>query len=878
MSAMRTILREGMIIRRPLLWAAGAMALGELAAFAVFGSGGTGAGVWPAGAEALSGARRLSPSLPPPVPRDMPDAGHLLSFHSLILSNFSAFLEISIFLIVLCLTGAAVWAAVSKKRFWKRQVKIFRLQGARRCALVLGTAFLAGVLLAGREIRPSPEERFAAQCLAQTCGDALQARVRGQADAVTERFGFYTVTLKNCRIESASGSCRAGKITVRTKQPVEYGDMVLASGELTPVEGPRVPGEFDYRSYYRSQGIRMTMDADSVSAKPGQGSVLLSGLVKIRKRAGEILSAICGGEDAGLLRAMVLGDKGQLDKELRALYQDGGIAHLMAISGLHASLVGMTVYGLLRRMGAGFWGAGAAAGGILLGYGFMAGFGASVFRAVFMLLARFLAECLGRTYDALTAMALAAILLMADSPYLLLQSGFQLSFGAVLAIAGAGKVLRDGLPGAEEGNRFSRAARDAVIVGAAVQMVTFPVVLYHFFQYPPYGFFLNFLVIPAMTYVLLSGILGILAGAVSIAAGELMVGSAHYILVFYHWLLEGAASLPGNVLVWGRPAAWELACYYGGLSALLLGVWLRSRPGAGKRCGRGRFSVLFLAAFLAGGSLLMYPRPPRRTRITFLDVGQGDGCLIRGPAGAVLVDGGSSQIKKLGENRLEPFLKSQGIRVIDGAVVSHGDSDHVSGLVYLLEECREIQIKTLILPDYDREGETYGRLAALASSRGTDVRYMSAGGRLTLGDTVFTCLHPSAGFSKRDINEQSLVLRMECGGLSVLFAGDIEDGAEKSLLVSCPPGLLRADILKAAHHGSRTSSGLEFLRAAAPKMAVLSYGAGNSYGHPSPEVTDRMRELGIVLWETAEHGAIAVTEENGGWEVEGFASGENQDF
>lgn len=789
-------------------------------------------------------------------------------------------------------------------------------------------------------------------------------QAEGTVCGISQKEDRYTLILEDCLVSGQGETFETGRLQLRAdaedvagaglaagteaagsgRFPIKYGTRVRASGELAPFSSPRNPGEFDYGFYYRSLHLRASLDADGLAALDGNVSLLYQWIYLMRNRAGEILSAICGGEEAGLLRAMILGDKGELDADVRGMYQDGGIAHLIAISGLHASLVGMTVYSLLRKMGGGFGVSGLAAGGLLFCYGVMAGFGASVFRAVAMLMCRFLAGYLGKTYDALSAMALSAMLLLADSPYLLFQSGFQLSFGAIVAISGVAEVLRAGLPGAdaeaEEAAgaagaeskasgclgkaavparlgksaglaRLGKSVRDGLIVGAAVQLVTFPVILYHFFQYPPYGFFLNFLVIPAMTYLLLSGILGIFAGAVSLPLGELCVGSAHYILTFYRRLLEWTGELPGNLLVWGRPGVWELAVYYGALAAVLVvcaaaGAGRTHVAGTGKAPwgGAGRLSVAgpgrppwagegespvaavrasfarictpgvslsSLAAFLFLAVFLLMPRAPERAQITFLDVGQGDGSFIRTPRGSILVDGGSSQIRSLGQYRLEPFLKCQAAADIDYAIVSHGDSDHISGLKYLLEECPEIRIRNLILPDYDREGEVYGELAALARSRDAAVHYMRAGDSLKMGDLRLWCLHPSADFNERDINEQSLVFRLEYGGLSALFTGDIENGGERQILECTAPELLRADILKAAHHGSKTSSSPAFLQAVLPEMAVLSYGEGNSYGHPSPEVVERMEEMGTVLWRTAECGAVIVTETEDGWRVERFA-------
>ena len=183
-----------------------------------------------------------------------------------------------------------------------------------------------------------------------------------------------------------------------------------------------------------------------------------------------------------------------MDEEINDLYQKNGIAHLLAVSGLHVSLIGMGLYRLLRRLGLGFGWAGVWSGGLLFLYGTMTGFGPSVFRACLMLACSFAASYLGRTYDLLSAMSLAAICLSLENPFVIFTGAFQLSFGAVFAIGWAGKELSDGLECKKEWE-------NALSVSLAIQLVTGPIVLYHFFEYPLYGIFLNFLVIPLMTYV-----------------------------------------------------------------------------------------------------------------------------------------------------------------------------------------------------------------------------------------------------------------------------------------------------------------------------------------------------------------------------------------
>ena len=524
------------------------------------------------------------------------------------------------------------------------------------------------------------------------------------------------------------------------KEELLPGMKLLCMGELEIFEPARNAGEFDYRLYYRSRHICCRMSAKKAEITDRSADPLKAAAYSFRERAREALKQFCTEKDAGLLSAVLLGDKTQMDEEINDLYQKNGIAHLLAVSGLHVSLIGMGLYRLLRRLGLGFGWAGVWSGGLLFLYGTMTGFGPSVFRACLMLACSFAASYLGRTYDLLSAMSLAAICLSLENPFVIFTGAFQLSFGAVFAIGWAGKELSDGLECKKEWE-------NALSVSLAIQLVTGPIVLYHFFEYPLYGIFLNFLVIPLMTYVVGAGIAGLLMGMAGIsllaaaagagtlsgaaaAVGHLLelgaegsMGTCHYIFAWYEMLCRLTKRLPGSSLILGRPESWKLAAYYGILAVLLLFLGSRGRKRAetGERTKAGEMMEKdreaaakdrFMDRIKIWGCLsslivfLLY-RSVSGLRIDFIDVGQGDGILLETKKQVVLVDGGSTQLKKLGEQRLEPLLKSRGIRKIDMAFVSHGDQDHISGLMWLLEEDTGIEIGRLFLPLPGKGEEIY---------------------------------------------------------------------------------------------------------------------------------------------------------------------------
>lgn len=678
-------------------------------------------------------------------------------------------------------------------------------------------------------------------------GTVMEARDEGERLALVLKdcgadFGKSWIRLRRIQVYVDKTQDAAGD-GEKADPDIRIGNKLQAAGTIHTFEHARNPGGFDAWLYARAKKLDGRMFAETVTVTDIRYSWYREGLRRISDRAGFVLEQISRGEDTGIYQAAILGDKSSLDSEVRDMYQRNGIAHLLAISALHMSLIGMAAYRMLRRLGGGFGWAGVAGAVFVVSYGMMAGGSASVVRASVMLLSGFGAAYLGRTYDLMSALALACLLLLWDSPYLITQAGVQLSFGAVIGIGGMTRSL-ERLFVPRENWRMVQGGLSASI---CVQLVTMPVILYHYFQFPLYGVVLNLVVVPLMAYVVGAGLAGILLGNFSLFAGRFIAGTGHYILAFYQILCQLCERLPGSNLVLGRPEAWQIAGYY-----LVLGfVW----AGMEKEWFRRRWMAV-AGTVLAVAFLL--PLPVRGLEVTFLDVGQGDGICLRASGYTMLVDGGSSDEKKLGAYFLEPFFKSEAVTRIDYAWVSHGDQDHINGLVSLLQESRDIRVGNLMLPVLGRDDEAYEPLCRLVRDRGGKVFWMKAGDTLELGKTKITCLYPGADDTAADRNEQSMVLKVDYGEFHLLLTGDMSENGERMLLEDEKMTRLLPDtqVLKLAHHGSRFSNACQWLETVKPRWAVVSYGKGNRYGHPHEEVRDRLGERDIPLWETAKCGAI----------------------
>ena len=649
-----------------------------------------------------------------------------------------------------------------------------------------------------------------------------------------------TVRSMYCYLDETSASLLGGEnLSASTPgMDLKLRMKIRVKGDCQLPDPDRNPGEFDYRQYCFSKGICGIIYGDEVQIVDSEYNRFLEFLRVVGCRLEERMDLIADKKDAGILKAVLLGNRTDLDENVYALYQKNGISHVLAISGLHVSVIGMGLWKGLRKLGMGYRAAGVTAFGVLICYGMIAGFTPSVVRAVSMMAISFLSQIVGRTYDLPSAMCVPAIGLLLWRPYSLTLASFQLSFLAVTAIFFPGEYLAKCWK--------LKATAGSVWTSIAIQLVTMPVILWHSFEIPVYGVVLNLVVVPLMTYVLVSGILGLAGSFVGIEVGAAMLGGCHYILMLYEWLCGAVGNLHGANLVLGRPGWGQIILYY---AILAVGTWLAVEKSR-------KWVFLWIVGFL-----VLWPVMPSGLTVTFLDVGQGDGIFLQAGAKTMLVDCGSSQKKSLGEDTLVPFLKSRGVTAVDTVVVTHGDQDHVSGIRYLLEvEESGIEIGRLVLADIENGmDEQAVELSGMAAKRGIPVEHVCAGDSLTdaMGSDVdVLCLHPTKGMDEDDKNENSVVLLISYGRFKLLLTGDAGEDGERMMIEQ--GNLEPVTILKAGHHGSSTSTSEAFLQSVSPSYVVLSYGRGNRYGHPSEDVVERCLNAGAEIYATGEDGAIEV--------------------
>lgn len=535
----------------------------------------------------------------------------------------------------------------------------------------------------------------------------------------------------------------------------------------------------------------------------------------------------------------------------------------------------MGLFSLLKRIGLGNAGAGLVSLCVMLQYGMLTGGSVSAMRAVCMFVLNVGARVLGRTYDLMTALALSAIFLLLDSPAYLYSSSFLLSFGAVVGLGAVSPHLIR-ITGAKG------KAGKALISSLSVQAATLPVMLVFFGEVSVIGILLNLFVLPTVGGVLISGLCCSVLGLFSVNAGRAAAVPGRILLWLYEKVCMFAGKLPFCTWIGGLPEIWQSISYYlllasGIILAYVMASGIQKKEenqlAVGKKVSensdkiRGVFRKTAKRAYPAGifllaaaaGIFVLSRKPGKELRITCLDIGQGDGIVLEIPDGGVfLMDCGSSNKKNTAQYQLLPYLKSRGISHINGIMISHTDKDHISGIMELLEFMEQgltsVRSDALILPDWEEPPEVYNTLIHLAQSAGMKVLQVESGNSFRMGEAGFHILAPAKDALGEDVNEEGMVVELEYRDFRGLFTGDAGEPAEKAILNR----LRDVDFLKVGHHGSRYSSCREFLDQVKAEVAVISCSDSNTYGHPSPETTLRLKKSGTKTEFTMKNGAITV--------------------
>lgn len=725
------------------------------------------------------------------------------------------------------------------------------------------------------------------------------------------------VTPDITRMIPAKGGVRVTLLLEGMATPaVGCGDIVELPLRLRVPQRFNDPGAWQYADYLLQQGIALQSTAQATKLKHigAAPSNLRCRLAAVQEWASNRMERFVRTpsnrklpprlqlteDDAAMLNAMLFGDRTGLTEQLRSGFERTGSFHLFVVSGMHVSLLAAILLGILRRVGLSDGLATLVVLPAMTAYAFITGFGAPVQRALFMTTIFLIARLLFRDRSVLNAVGAAALAEMVLSPGSLFEASFQMTFLAVLAIAGIAIPLGEWtlLPWARATKRLDELWIDPVIgpklaqfrvtirlfsellgnashpwlrhipthivrvgswiaelalIGVITEMVmTLPMALY-FHRATLFALPANMLTIPllsllvplaiALFLVSLCTASGAVLFSVPVAA---ILHSIHHFIKIIGVLHSANIRLP------------DLAFPITLFALLVIAVCSWAAPRS-RRWAFATISALSLATLA-----IWWPEPPilhsGQLEVTAIDVGQGDSIFLASPDGrTMLIDAGgpvgssgetaAANGFDIGEEIVSPYLWSRRISQLDVLVLSHAHSDHMGGMAAVLRNLRPRELWVSI----DANSQSYRALMVETSNLGIPVRHLRAGEHTVLGLCSIDVLAPEAGYRNLGdpTNDDSLVLRVSYGKASVLLEGDAEAKSEQTM---AHKGLRAVTLLKVGHHGSRTSTTPQFFSALHPKAAIVSVGRGNSFGHPQGDIIARIANAGVQLYRTDEFG------------------------
>lgn len=695
-------------------------------------------------------------------------------------------------------------------------------------SMILLSAFLIGI------VHMQKEEVFRDAYMSKIIDDT-QGVVFGEISKIEHTDYGVRMILSDAYIHLEEENIPCNKVLVYASvSHFQVGEIHKITGQFNRFESARNEGNFDAHTYYQSQKIDFSIWCEE-SQLIAESSVLPAHLLlNLKTRMEQVFTSCMDTKPAGFFTGMILGDKTNLDEGLKELFTLAGISHILAISGLHVSIIGRGFYQQLRKRGVGFGVAGIVSGVVLVAYCFMVGNGMSTIRAVGMMLLFFLAQYLGKSYDMLNSLGAMVLLLLWENPFLIGYSGFWFSVMALVGVGYVGKVLSEQI----EKSTIGKSIWSCI----GITLTTLPVVAVCYFEVPLYSSFVNFIVLPILTPIFVLALFGGIIGIWLPAIASFILVPCAWVLGLYEWICAFVEKLPFASIISGKPSVTVVVVYY---LVLFGGVWL-----LGQRKKSKMYPVLLSVICF---TFIIYPKP-KPFEITFLDVGQGDGIYISAGDGTTyFIDGGSTSEDLVGEYRILPFLKSKGVARIDYWFISHADMDHISGIFDVLESGYEIGC--LVISEHAPEDENLQELISRAKLYEVEFIRMDAGEKIVSPDMSITCLYPW-DFSQRDKNDASLVLELEMkDGWKAFFAGDISSDIEQLLLER--GGVDDVWLYKATHHGSKYSNSSELLEELQPEVSVVSCSQKNFYGHPHEEAIQRIEAVGCEVFYTMENGQVS---------------------
>jgi competence protein ComEC len=631
-----------------------------------------------------------------------------------------------------------------------------------------------------------------------------------------------------------------------------YGRICKVPGSLEKPKQAKNENAFNYRNYLERNSVFWLLDSkksplETCSPKKSDAMTFLK---HVRSTGTRYLETHFPNEVAALSNALIFGDRSLLTPELLKSYQKAGISHLLAISGLHVSILSGMIFFIGIRLGITRESMITFLLFYLPLYAVLTGASPSVIRAVVM---NFLVMAVlkwKRTFKLLPidAISIAFSFNLLVHPFVIYDVGFQLSFTVSGAIILSGSFILQ-----QYKNNIIRMLATTI----AAQLSALPVILYQFFGFSLLSILINLLFIPLYTWLFLPGVY--LLFFFQLIFGKIpgiLLSPFADIVHLSNQFAQSFSDLSFADFTPGRPELPFLLLDISFLFVIFL-FWEQKNR-------QGRMKIMIVLGLLILCLPACLSRFNPNGEVSMIDVGQGDSILIHLPFGRgnYLIDTGGTlsfasepwqrkaKTFETGKDVVVPFLKGKGITNIDKLILTHGDVDHIGGALAVI---KELKVKQIVLPDITDRSETENEIIKEAEKKGIQVEIAASGNQWKSGNSYFLILSPEKNFTG-DRNRGSLTVLATIGGLHWFFGGDLDQQGEDEIVNKFPD--LSIDVLKVGHHGSKTSSSDLFLMHYQPKIALISVGEKNRFGHPHKEVIDKLTKIHAAIFRTDTEGEI----------------------
>jgi len=619
---------------------------------------------------------------------------------------------------------------------------------------------------------------------------------------------------------------------------IKYGDSLYIEGEFKQPEEARNYKGYNYKQYLKTKKIIGTVELEKVKIlKSSNGSFIHN----IQKYIRDTINGTLTDEEGNLLLAILLGDKDKLSEDIQESFKTSNLSHMLAVSGAHVSYIILGLTYVLQNSIIGKKNGKIVCIIFLLAFMAITNFTPSVTRACIMAILTLLSSIIYRKSDVYTNISVAALITLIFNPYSLLDLGFQLSYGGTIGIIIFIKRIQE----KKSNSKVINYIKQMALVSIYANIIIIPIMMYHFNTVSFTFIISNIMASPILGIIVITGFLFIITSITVKPLTRLIAIFIKPILSILIKISQICSKLPFSNILVVTPYMFNVISYY----AIIL-YCIKSKKNNKCKIIICLLIVLILINFI----IYIFPQ---KLRIFFIDVGQGDSTLIITPdKKTVLIDGGGSDSFDVGEKVLLPYLLDRRILKIDYVLISHFDTDHCGGILTIMEK---VKVKNIIISEQAEHSENYERFKKLMIHKRIRLIEVKKGDKIKIGRySEFKILFPTSRLlSENPLNNNSIVTQFNYNNFKMLFTGDIEKLAEQQILKT-EKAEIRADILKVAHHGSKTSSIPEFIKAVRPRIALIGVGKNNTFGHPNQQTIKNLENIKCRIYRTDLQGEIII--------------------